>query len=337
MSGGSWPAISIVIPVYNGEERLPPLLESIRMQDYPQQRLEVIIVDDKSTDRTVEVAHHYGARVVTNGSHNYDIGKSIGIQHASHEFVMFIDDDNRLTQRDWLSRCMGALLENPDCVAAEPIWFRYDKGASIADRYTSLFGMNDPVVFYLNRRDRLMQIEKEWVLPGRVVQEKEDYFLVEFTKETLPTVGAQGFLTRQALLKKTHYQPFFFHMDSNLELAEMGFNRYAMMKLDIVHLHSKSLAKFIRKLKRNISLFHRYSRFRRYKYDITLPRLLWVGFLMVTVVKPLYDSLRGYIKKPDVAWFLHPLLCLIVPILYGLVTLKEKFLRQRDYFAGAAY
>ena len=41
-----FPFVSIIIPVYNGEERLPKCLECIRKQSYSEEKLEIIIVDD---------------------------------------------------------------------------------------------------------------------------------------------------------------------------------------------------------------------------------------------------------------------------------------------------
>jgi len=38
---------------------------------------------------------------------------------------------------------------------------------------------------------------------------------------------------------------------------------------------------------------------------------------MLTLIKPLYDSFRGFIRKPDIAWFLHPVLCLAIVFSYG--------------------
>ena len=59
-----------------------------------------------------------------------------------------------------------------------------------------------------------------------------------------------------------------------------------------------------------------------YDYDIKPVTFFIVLIQMMTVIRPLIDSVRGYIKKPDIAWFLHPIFCITVPILYIFVTFK---------------
>ena len=62
------PRISVVIPVYNEELRLGDCLRSIFGQAYPTNQLEVLIVDDNSTDKTLEIARTFSVQVITNGA-----------------------------------------------------------------------------------------------------------------------------------------------------------------------------------------------------------------------------------------------------------------------------
>jgi len=225
-----YPTISVVIPTFNGEGRIGDCLESITGQDYPREKIEILVVDDDSTDGTVEVARTYGAKILTNGHRNIERGKSIGLEQANNELILLLDDDNRLPSADWLTTCARAMLANPEAVGAEAIYFKYNKNDPPANRYCSLFGINDAAAFYLNKRDRLMATERYWHLPGKVLRDEEDYFLIEFDEDNLPTVGSQGFLTRRELLWQTNHKPYLFHIDSNLELVKAGHNRYLMMK-----------------------------------------------------------------------------------------------------------
>ncbi len=316
------PKISVIIPVYNEEKRLADCLASIRCQSYPQELIELLIVDDNSTDRTKEIANKYNVQILINGERNIERGKSIGLERAKNELIFLIDADNRIPHKEWLKKLVYCLLENPDAVAAEAIWFSYNKKHNLADRYSELFGVNDPFAFYLNRRDRLMATESKWTLPGRIVKETNNYFLVEFTKENLLTVGSQGFLTKKNLLLKTKWQPYLFHMDSNMDLVGNGCNKYVMVKDSIIHLHSETIFQFLRKLYRNFVLFLQQEKLRRYTWRTNPIKIFLTTLTMVTFIIPLKDSLKGFLKKPDIAWFLHPVFCFVVTIMYAYLTIK---------------
>ncbi len=317
-----FPPISIIIPVYNEEKRLGDCLQSLVGQDYPREKMEILVIDDNSTDKTTAIARAFGARIFPNGARNIERGKAIGLKNARHEYIFLIDADNRLPHKNWLAEFVQAMEDNPKAVGAEAIWFHYDPNHTLADRYCELFGVNDPMAFYLKRRDRLMAIEKSWVLPGKVIKETAKYFLVRFNRKTLLTVGSQGFLTRKSLLLKTIWQPYLFHMDSNMDLIDQGFDHYLMMKDSIIHLHCQSSRQFIRKLKRNFTLFLKQENIRRYTWRTRPVRLFLVTLSMISLVRPIFDSLKGFVKKPDPAWFLNPIYSFCIPCIYLYYTFK---------------
>lgn len=88
------PAISVVIPVYNGEKYLRQCVESVLVQKL--QPSEVIIVDDGSTDRTSEIAVSFGAPVVFFSQKRAGpaAARNRGVEAASGEYLAFIDADD---------------------------------------------------------------------------------------------------------------------------------------------------------------------------------------------------------------------------------------------------
>src|SRR3989344_1466921 len=105
----NYPKISIVMPVYNEEDKIKSCLQSIREQNYPQDKIEIVFVDDDSTDNTLKISKKYNIKLVRNGKHDYDIGKSIGIKNATGEYIMFLDADNILTNKDWIKKIISPL------------------------------------------------------------------------------------------------------------------------------------------------------------------------------------------------------------------------------------
>jgi len=315
------PTISIVMPVYNEERNISRCLQAIREQDYPQDRIEIVIVDDNSTDRTVEIAKNYDVKIAMNGKRDYDTGKSIGIINSSNEYILFLDADNFLPTKDWLNRLVEPIMIEKNLVGAQPIWFTYNRKYPLADRYATLFGITDPLTIYLKKRDRLMLSEDKWNLVKNIV-EKNNYFLATFNLKNLPTIGSVGFIIRKELLLKTNYKPSFSHLDCISDLVMQNHNKFAMVKLDIIHLHSRTIKEFFGKLRRNMQIFLRDYNVRRYKWESTKSELFFAVLVMLTFVVPFYHSIKGYKKIKDSAWFLHPYICFRLVIMYSIMMLK---------------
>lgn len=323
------PTISVIIPCFNGEARLPICLDSIIQQKYPKDKLEIVIIDDNSTDNTIKIAKEkYGCIVATNGTHNIERGKSIGVENSSGEYLFLIDDDNQLPNSDWLYNLVNAVVSEK-ATGGQASWFNYDRNDSLPNRYAALFGINDPTVFYLGRRDKLMQTEKAWTLPGTVMKETDKYFKVKFSVDNLLTVGSQGFLIKRDNIQLGTWQPYLYHMDINLELVARGQDTYIFMKDSVIHDHSKDIKHFISKLKRNISFFYSSTDDRKYKYDINTLKMITLGLIMGTFLRPIYDSIRGFVKIHDPAWFLHPLISFRVAVIYANSTLANRVFKRR--------
>ncbi|MDA3950048.1 MAG: glycosyltransferase [Spirochaeta sp.] len=85
---------SVIIPTYNEETHLPPLLEDLANQRFRD--FEVIVADAASTDRTRELAAEAGATVVDGGMPA--VGRNAGAARASGEILVFLDSDVRIPE-----------------------------------------------------------------------------------------------------------------------------------------------------------------------------------------------------------------------------------------------
>lgn len=86
--------LSVVIATYNEEKTLFDCLESVH-----DLASEIVIVDGQSSDKTVEIAKNYGAKVYTEPNRtNFHINKQIAIDKATEDWVLQLDADERLTQ-----------------------------------------------------------------------------------------------------------------------------------------------------------------------------------------------------------------------------------------------
>ena len=85
--------LSVVIATYNEEKNLSQCLDSVRNIAY-----EIIVVDGSSTDKTVEIAKGFGAKVkITTNKQNFHINKQMAIDMATGDWIFQLDADERVS------------------------------------------------------------------------------------------------------------------------------------------------------------------------------------------------------------------------------------------------
>jgi len=89
------PLVSVIIPTYNSDRFLEKCLESLRRQTW--KNVEVIIADDGSTDKTLEIAEKYGCKMIENPRRGRAEAKNEGMKHSSGGYLLFVDSDMELT------------------------------------------------------------------------------------------------------------------------------------------------------------------------------------------------------------------------------------------------
>jgi glycosyltransferase involved in cell wall biosynthesis len=107
--------VSIVIPCYNGEIYLHHAIESALAQSY--QWIEVIVVDDGSTDSSSEIAQRYPVRYIHQENRGVSSARNLGIQASLGANITFLDADDRL-KRDAIDAGVHVLAEHPECAMA---------------------------------------------------------------------------------------------------------------------------------------------------------------------------------------------------------------------------
>lgn len=337
--------ISFVIPTLNAEQVLKGCLDSIMIQDYPKDSIEIIIADGGSTDGTIELAKKYGAKVFPNSLKTAESGKAVGVKNTTGEFICLIDSDNRLTNPNWINQMMLPLRSNPAFLGSEPIRFEYRrKEDRFIDRYCALIGMNDPLCLWLGSYDKYCYLTNSWTSLSIPTKHKKGYLELTLYSGNIPTIGANGTIFRKKIfvenpeLMKSGY---LFDMDILEYLSKKnGPVKFAKVDVGIVHLYCRSsVRKFAKKQLRRVKDFlyrepvtdvfiKGESNERTYTYGQSNSKSLAFSifkFILscVLVVPLLYQSIKGYIRKPDWAWFAHPFLCWITLLMYGYGTITS--------------
>jgi len=105
--------VSVVIPAHNSRPYIAPALDSILVQKY--RPIEILVVDDGSTDSTVQMVRGYApeVRVIEQEQRGHPAARNAGIRAASGEFLGFLDHDD-LWSPDKLELQIASFERNPE-------------------------------------------------------------------------------------------------------------------------------------------------------------------------------------------------------------------------------
>ena len=115
--------LSIVVPAYNAAPYLDECLESCCRQDLDKSRYEIIIVNDGSTDTTLQIAEkwaaeHHNVKVISQQNKGLSMARNAGIEAAEGKFIMFVDSDDHIAEN-----CLGKIAEI--CTSQTPDMLRF--------------------------------------------------------------------------------------------------------------------------------------------------------------------------------------------------------------------
>jgi hypothetical protein len=115
LPSGLAPLVSVVIPCYNSARYLGETIQSVLAQTYA--RVEVIVVDDGSTDETPKIAQSYPVQYVYQTNAGISAARNTGVAHSRGEYVQFLDHDDRLLPTAF-EVGVKFLEERPECAMA---------------------------------------------------------------------------------------------------------------------------------------------------------------------------------------------------------------------------
>jgi len=325
------PSVAFVVPTLNARTLLKDCLKSIREQDYPREKIEVLIVDGGSTDGTVELAKEFGCRVVENPKKLCGPGVAIGMDSASKEIQIFFAADNRLPTRDWLRTVVRPFVEDHKIYAAFGHFF-VDRRDPPLNRYFSLVESSPFHLFVCGNESS----KKLYEMSYDVVEEGNGYKVLRMTSEKFPILGlANGFALNASALRsgeegrrllRSISQSLDRDLDDILpviQLIESGYKLAYVPSAPVHHYHLQTYRQFVEKyswkIKNNLVGGKAYTNARVFLSRRRQVREKMWFMYCISFAWPLYDALRGLRRDRDTAWLLHPLLCLLLAVL-GLVS-----------------
>lgn len=146
--------VSCVTPVYNGEKYLAQMLDSVFNQTYPL--VEMILVDDGSTDRTLEIAESYRERfaekqytyrIVQTEHKNASAAINRGLFWVTGEYLIWPDSDDIL-EPDSIKKRVEFLMEHPDYPGVRSVMYYFANDGSKANASEKIGDLKKEHLFF---------------------------------------------------------------------------------------------------------------------------------------------------------------------------------------------
>jgi len=195
-------SVSIILPTYNSTTTLHECLESIKSQNYPSEKIEIIVVDGGSNDDTIEIASKFTEKIFINEDKVEERGRIIGIRESQNYIIGFIDADNILDSPEFLQRMLEP-FDDHEIQASQPLFYSHREQDPLLVRYCGLIGGDDPIAVYLGYFDHFCYFSGKSI--GIPVPQEDNGRFLKLDLGELDTTnklpfGANGFFFRRHLL-----------------------------------------------------------------------------------------------------------------------------------------
>lgn len=297
------PLVSIIMPALNSEKTIDKALAAIRRQKFDQKKVEILVVDAGSKDKTKSIARKYGCRIIPNPRVQPECAKHEGILHAKGHYAIFIDSDEVWKYPDALSKRMKVFESCPEVKFIMSGGYEKPPHFSAINDY--IMNYADPFshfMYGIPSKERLYL--KSIIRKYGFLKECNDFFILNFNPRTaLPLVDiSAGNAINLDALREEHAQ-----LLHNVNVVPLAFNLMtgksrlaAILKEDaVIHYSSDSFRKYFRKIRWRILI------------NIHYTQQVGVGYSNRETYQPLWFRLKKYL-------FLLYAFTLVLPFLSGL-------------------
>ncbi|HWA52007.1 MAG TPA: glycosyltransferase family 2 protein [Patescibacteria group bacterium] len=315
------PKVSIIILSFNGENYLVDCLSSIRKQNYPKNKIEIVVVDNGSKDKSVEIARKFKCKVLIKPKTDIYENWVFGMKIITGDFVYMVDQDIELRDKNFIKKMVRPLFED-ESISGSYTRAYPNKKMSWINRYLSYQpSMCDPLYEFLTPS-----------IQSSVVKKNKNYELCVFNDTNINAESRM--LYRLSVFKKTpnwKAKRLFDH-DILVSTVKLGFNKFAYVPAaGFYHYHAKDFRSLLRKRVRNLKIhFFPYQSLLQYKWvdskqkKQVLRLFLWViyaNLFFPAFLKGVYKTL----KYKDVVLLMEPMVVIIITdfVLFSFLTDKR--------------
>ena len=334
------PKVSIITCTYNGERVIEDYFRYLFMQDYPLNKIELIISDGGSIDKTMEIVNSYKKKypriikIIPNKS-KIKVGRGRGLdvvsRKASGELMILIDQDNLLFQKNWIKKMVEILLKYKNISGVQSM-LQAPRNSSLLDRYLNLIGIEDPFAINYSLNSQISLNPHEFYF-----NKEEKFYIYEVNKKNFYYAGDNGFVIR----KKDFFESGGYTQDiDNFYRMALSKKKYKIAVPKNIRLHHKSstsLKHLIEKKGYYVKryLLENYSNREFYWFSFKKNNLSQNLKFIKTVIfylsffSQLIEGIKMYLKEKEPAWLIHPVATWLITIFYINFFLSSKISKKQ--------
>jgi glycosyltransferase involved in cell wall biosynthesis len=184
--------VTVIIPAYNCQNTIRTTINSVLNQTYPKEYLEVIIVNDGSTDDTPEIIDSYGEnfKIIHTENRGVSHARNKGLEYATGEFIQYLDSDDILIT-DKIQKQVTALIENDGDVA-------YGNWQKFKEVENSI-QITETVIKKIEGNHKISIFIDFWCPPAAILYSRRIVEKIGLWKEWLPIIQDARYLLDAAL------------------------------------------------------------------------------------------------------------------------------------------
>ncbi len=319
------PKISIATCTYNGERIIRKYFEGIFSQNYPLNKIEVVINEAGSTDKTVEIIKEYIKKYPKNIKfmHNpkkYTEGRGFGNDQVTRatngEVIVIADQDNIFVQKNWIRNIVKILMENPDISGVQSRML-IPKNGTMLDKYLNDIGIEDPfaIPYSLNAQITFHPEKFNYNFKG-------DFYNYKVNLRNFLYAGANGFVVKRK---------DFFEADGYIQDTENFYNMALKGQKVVVprniRMHHQTSTKVLHFLRKRI-YFVMYYLLNNYEdrkfYWISLKKnsfkqnMKFINMLLFNLAffPGMFQGILMALKKRRAYWLIHGLMLWLMTTSY---------------------
>jgi len=331
------PIISVAIPTFNSETTLSKTLDSIKKQYYPKNKVEVLVIDGGSTDKTLKIAHKYGTKIIPNPKTELIFAKHIGFLKAKGKYLINLDSDEVIQSPNSFSKRLSAFKSINNIKGLMPTGYKTPPDYSKINEYINDFG--DPFSYFMYGLSQNENLYISMLKTGRkVVSENDDFVVLRFGKDKpLPIIELMAgsgmidleyFRTNfpQLINNPSQVAFYFYYMNQKNKLLAITKNDY------IIHYSSgtikKYLKRFLSRVKNNVFGTTMGKGGFTGREEFQPPEAHFKKYFFIpyslSLILPFIDTVKLLISRKRIIYILHIPLCIYTSalILYYLLLKK---------------